>query len=263
MARRSIQLLTAAVLFSLAGTFALLVFPPLWEVFGPWYETLVKAPTWTYMAVLPIAVALVYLPQLGASLLTKVFLWGTVIGAAAELIGTITGLPFGTYVYTGWLGPKIMGHVPWFIPLSWFAMGLVAFDLAGRLVRPGTLRVIVGAAFLTLWDVSLDPAMSKAFPFWVYPDGGFFYGMPLSNWGGWLLVSFIIMAGFEFLLGDRKPRAAEARYLYLINCLFPLGLSALYGLWGAVLAGAVATAVVMVSTREGAALARLKLVLNP
>ncbi|NNE70376.1 MAG: carotenoid biosynthesis protein, partial [Rhodothermales bacterium] len=167
------------------------------------------------------------------------------VGAGAELLGTTTGFPFGSYFYTHWLGPQMLGHVPWFIPPSWFALGLVSFDLASRLGRTGWQRIGLAAVFLTLWDVSLDPAMSRAFPFWTYPDGGFFYGMPLSNWVGWLFTGTVIMMGFEWMLRDRQAHSPLAPAVYLVNCLFPIGLSLLYGLWWAVLAGLVATFVVL------------------
>jgi uncharacterized membrane protein len=42
------------------------------------------------------------------------------LSLASELIGTGTGYPFGNYEYTGGLGYKILGRVPFSIPLSWF-----------------------------------------------------------------------------------------------------------------------------------------------
>lgn len=244
-ARIALGVLAGAAGFSLAGTLFLRVFPQAMAVIGPYYATLVKAPTWLFMGTLPVLVFLMYLPVLGSRKTTAIALFSCAVGAAAELIGTTTGYPFGTYEYTFWLGHKFLGHVPWLIPPSWFALGLVSYDLGSRVAKSSAARIALGAVMLTAWDVSLDPAMSKAFPFWTYPDGGEFYGMPLTNWAGWLLVSAIIMVGIESLVGGKASRSALAPQVYLINCLFPIGLSLAYGLWGAVLAGLVVTALVL------------------
>ena len=237
------------ILFSLAGSLFLKLFPASMAFFGPYYPILVKAPTWIYMALLPVLPALMYGPVLGWGRLAFFALWGSAVGAASELIGTTTGFPFGAYAYTDWLGPKILGHIPYFIPLSWFAMSILSFDLARRVVRGRVGRVAVAALFMVCWDVALDPAMSRAFPFWYYPGGGFFYGMPLSNWLGWLGVSLVIMAGYEFIGGGLPASDRWAPVVYLLNGLFPLLLSLLYGLYGAFVIGGVALAVPLLAIR--------------
>ncbi|NND71610.1 MAG: carotenoid biosynthesis protein [Rhodothermales bacterium] len=232
-----------SIVFSLAGSLFLRLFPATGQFFGPYYETLVKAPTWTYMSLLPLIPILMYRRQLGARTLGILFGIGAIIGGLSEFIGTTTGYPFGTYAYTAWLGPKLAGHVPYFIPLSWFAMSVVSFDLAGRIARTATSQILLGAAFMVLWDVSLDPAMSRAFPFWYYPDGGFFYGMPLINWFGWYVVSIVIMSGYAITLGGTRLIHSNAGLFYALNCAFPLMLSLIYGLEGAFVIGVVATTV--------------------
>ena len=171
------------------------------------------------------------------------------VGGASELIGTTTGFPFGAYEYTSWLGPKLFGHVPYFIPLSWFAMSILSLDLAQRVTGSRLGRIALGALFMVIWDVSLDPAMSRAFPFWVYPGGGFFYGMPLSNWLGWFGVSLVILSGYEFIGGGLPASRRWAPVLYGLNALFPLLLSLLYGLYGAFVIGALTLAIPFLAFR--------------
>ena len=231
-----------SICFSFAGTLLLQAVPSLMAVFGPYYTQLVKAPTWTYMTLLAILPVLMYYRSLGWPLMAFFIVWGSLIGGLSEYLGTTTGFPFGAYSYTGWLGPKLFGHVPYFIPPSWFAMAIISLDLARRLATSRWGRILLATIFMTLWDVSLDPAMSRAFPFWTYPDGGFFYGMPASNWAGWLLVSVIIMIGYEYLGGGLKETHSWAPWLYVLNCVFPLSISLLYGLYGAVVVGLLAMA---------------------
>ena len=170
-------------------------------------------------------------------------LWGSFIGGLSELVGTTTGFPFGAYSYTHWLGPKLLDHVPYFIPLSWFALSILSLDLARRLTTSRLQRIVVAAVFMTLWDVALDPAMSRAFPFWEYPGGGFFFGMPASNWAGWLGVTVIIVWGYEVIGGGLPQPSRWAPWLYALNGLFPLGISLIYGLVPAFFIGAVAVAI--------------------
>jgi putative membrane protein len=93
--------------------------------------------------------------------------------------------------------------------------------------------------------------MSMAFPFWTYPEGGFFFGMPFSNWLGWFGVSLVIMAGFEFLGGGRPQRHPWAIPFFVVNCAFPFLLSVLYGYPTAALYGIAATAAVVLIVRTG------------
>ncbi len=236
-----------AIAFSVLGMLLLKLVPSSMALFGPYYPTLVKAPTWTYMALLPVLPVLMYVRALGAGRMAFFVAWGCVIGGASELVGTQAGIPFGEYFYTSWLGPKIAGHVPYFIPPSWFAMSIVSLDLARRVARlagGGRLaRIFLGTAFMVLWDVSLDPAMNFAFPFWQYPGGGFFYGMPLSNWLGWAAVTFVIMAGYEWIGGGLPASSRWAPWVYALNALFPLAISALQGVYGAAVFGLAALAV--------------------
>lgn len=241
-------LFVGSICFSVAGMLLLKLFPSTLSLFGPIYTKLVKTPTWTFMAMLALLPVLMYGPLLGWKRLAGFVLWGCVVGATGELIGTmgvveIQGipLPFGEYHYTEWLGPKIADHVPYFIPPSWFAMSIVSMDLARRVTRRRWGYILLGTTFMVLWDVSLDPAMNRAFPFWEYAADGFFFGMPFSNWCGWFGVSLIILVGYEWMRGDREIRHERAPTLYALNCFFPIAISLLRDLYLAALIGTVAT----------------------
>jgi carotene biosynthesis associated membrane protein len=240
----------SAMGFSIGGSLLLKLVPSAMALFGPFYPTLVKFPTWTYMAILPLIPILLYSPAIGWKTTFLAFLVGSGIGGASELIGTTTGFPFGPYAYTFWLGPQILNHVPYFIPPSWFAMSIVSFELAGRVTVHPLARAPLAALFMVFWDVSLDPAMSRAFPFWTYPEGGFFYGMPLSNWAGWFIVSLVIMGVYSVLLRNKQLFHSWSPMFYLLNCAFPLTISLLHGLHGAVVAGIIATAVPLIMSRN-------------
>ena len=253
-------LFAGSILFSVAGTMLLSFFPVMagkalgWIAvnLGLSLEALVKGPTWVYMALMPILTLLLYLPALGPRRSILFLLWGSVIGATAELVGTQTGIPFGAYAYSDLLGAKIAGHVPWFIPPSWYAMSLLSYDLARRLELRAWGTVALAAVFMVLWDVALDPAMTTPVAvgrsFWSYAGGGIYFGMPLVNWVGWLLTSALIAWGYEKLLGGLDYRAAWAPLLYAVNVLFPVFVCFAYGAALAGVLGLVALALTLVLT---------------
>jgi putative membrane protein len=121
------------------------------------------------------------------------------LGLAAEWAGTRSGFPFGAYRYTGLLRPAV-ATVPLVVPLAWAAMGLPAYAVGAAVARGRAGRIAAGAVALTAWDLFLDPQMiSNGFWRWAHP--GPYHGVPLSNFAGWLLVSAVLMAVFDVLLG--------------------------------------------------------------
>lgn len=239
-----------SISFSVAGMLFLNLFPSSMAFIGPYYPTLVKAPTWTFMVMLAVLPLLMYGPALGWDRMALFLGWGCFVGGASELIGT-TGLltiggvplPFGEYQYTQWLGPKIAGHVPYFIPPSWFAMSIISLDLARRITARRWRALLLGTLFMVLWDVSLDPAMNRAFPFWNYAADGFYFGMPFSNWCGWAVVTLAILLGYEYVGTGSLIENPWAPWVYALNCLFPIAISLLQGLHGAALIGTAAATI--------------------
>ncbi|MEZ4414494.1 MAG: carotenoid biosynthesis protein [Gemmatimonadota bacterium] len=159
----------------------------------------------------------------------------------SEWVGTGYGLPFGPYRYTGLLGPRIGGRVPWSIPISWFLMALPSFLLARHAFRRRgrALRLVAGAALLTIWDLALDPAMSHLIPYWVWGEPGPYYGMPLVNLVGWMLTGLVLMMVLERLGAADWGTALPPQWLrgyYTLILAMPVGMLALAGVWGAVAA---------------------------
>jgi putative membrane protein len=123
----------------------------------------------------------------------KTFAIVAVLSYLAELIGSTTGIPFGKYYYTGLLQPQLAG-VPLLIPLAWLMMLPPAWAIAeiilGKSSRLITFAMLAAAAF-TAWDLFLDPQM-VGWGFWVWEQPGSYFGIPLMNYLGWLVVSGLI-----------------------------------------------------------------------
>jgi phytoene/squalene synthetase len=72
--------------------------------------------------------------RLGVRRALLIFAFGFTISLASELAGTGTGYPFGSYSYSGLLGYKIGGLVPFNIPTSWFFMLYASLAICGRVL---------------------------------------------------------------------------------------------------------------------------------
>ncbi len=135
------------------------------------------------------------------------------LGLGAEAVGVRTGVPFGEYAYAGTLGPQVAG-VPLVVPLAWVMMAYPCLLLGRRLardaarrsrrLRPSSLVVIATGGFaLASWDLFLDPQMVAAGNWtWVSPSPALpgVPGVPITNFGGWLLVALLMMAALETVL---------------------------------------------------------------
>jgi putative membrane protein len=122
--------------------------------------------------------------------------------------------------------------------------------MTGRLLQPADSSgakwrwSVVAALFLVAWDVSMDPAMVHT-AHWTWGSGqqfrdaglpqwlvafftrDAFYGMPLSNWGGWFLTGLVVS---RVMLAIMPPSVVAARIapsrlpivLYAANGIMPV-----------------------------------------
>jgi putative membrane protein len=145
------------------------------------------------------------------------------LGFAVETIGVVTGLPYGEFYYGDALGPKLGGIVPYVLPLSWvpLVLGAVAAARPPASVRPlrRTLWVLTAAVLLVAIDGVLDPGAARL-GIWIWPEGGAYYGVPLSNYAGWLL-SGALAATLTLALGDWWKHAPPSPAL-LDSCIVAL-----------------------------------------
>lgn len=117
----------------------------------------------------------------------------------AEWLGSTTGFPFGAYDYTPNLQPQLWG-VPLLIPLAWLMMlgpswAIAQGILANKIDTPQRRLAFIGlsALAMTSWDLYLDPQM-VGWGFWVWDNPNGYFGIPWSNYLGWLLVSGVVTA---------------------------------------------------------------------
>jgi putative membrane protein len=149
-----------------------------------------------------------------------------------ELVGVATGWPYGEFAYLVDLGPMLAGSVPLGLPVFFLPLVvnsyLLVILLFGRHTRRAVVRLPVVAAVVLWMDVVLDPG-AVALGFWAYDAGGVYYGVPASNYLGWVLSAAVSVAVLDWGF-DRV-----ALHQRLTQCPFLLDdLVSFVILWGAV-----------------------------
>ena len=127
-------------------------------------------------------------------------------GFVAEVVGVHTGAPFGSYHYTGGLGPVVAG-VPLTVGLAWVMMSWPSTCVANRLTQRLWMRVLIATIALAAWDVFLDPQMVDAHHWQWHGQPPHLPGIddvPLSNFGGWIAVSAVLMVLLHVLVGRTR-----------------------------------------------------------
>ncbi len=130
-----------------------------------------------------------------------------IFGVLALLIETsaiITGFPYGHFGYSELLGYKLFGYTPWTVALAWTPLVLGIYAVVRRTVGNQILRVVLIAVFLVIFDLVIDPGAVKI-GFWRYQGGGPFYGVPVSNFVGWVFSGTIAGIVMEIFAAIRKP----------------------------------------------------------
>jgi uncharacterized membrane protein len=244
--------------------------PPEWIDPAMWAWSYAAGMKWTgaaYIATGFVAAAAGWMAVAGFRRGLAGILVVVAISLGIEMMGVVTGFPFGSYAYGTALGPRVLGLVPAVIPLSWFMMLYASMAIAVRFGRGVVGTAAIASLGLLAWDVLMDPAMSAAFPFWSWHTGGMYFGMPLVNWLGWLFTGFVIAVPLLALAGYRPAGTNPSRYqaadgggvaerlrgqqmplvLYALNGIFPFALALTKGMLVAAVVGGVVMAAFLAS----------------
>ncbi|MFN6963071.1 MAG: isopentenyl-diphosphate Delta-isomerase [Pyrinomonadaceae bacterium] len=123
---------------------------------------------------------------------------------AVELSAIVTGFPYGHFGYSHLLGGRIFDLVPWTVAFAWTPLVLGSYAVAARLTAGRAGRITLGAALLVAVDLVLDPAAVRL-GFWRYAEPGVYYGVPFSNFSGWLLSGLAGVALLDALVARFRP----------------------------------------------------------
>lgn len=166
--------------------------------------------------------------QFGAGRTLAFLATGYLVAWSAELSSIHTGFPFGWYIYIpATVDQEIwVAGVPFMDSLSYVFLAYASYSLALLALGPHGRQgwrfpledhqllhswrtTILGAVLTTTLDVVIDPLALRGYRWFLgqiygYPEPGFYFGIPLANFAGWLLVSFILIRLLQFLL-SRLP----------------------------------------------------------
>jgi putative membrane protein len=145
------------------------------------------------------------------------------VGYVMEALGVRTGFPFGPYAFTDGMGPKLF-MVPILMGPAYLGMGYIAWTLARVILTSGGPAKLTGSWVITVplsasfvmvaWDLSIDPALSTVGHYWIWPHGGAYFGVPVSNFLGWYLTNYLIYQSFAVYL---RRRCASQTQLPLVH----------------------------------------------
>jgi uncharacterized membrane protein len=136
-----------------------------------------------------------------------------IVGGAVENFGVLTGIPFGHYYFTSVMGPRIL-FVPVLLALAYVGMAYLSWTLAILILRQASNSVLAGSPAVTVpliasfimvaWDVAMDPVWSTVLHAWIWRDGGIYFGVPISNFLGWLFTAYVIFQLFALYVRKRS-----------------------------------------------------------
>jgi len=181
--------------------------------------------------------------NLGVTLL--IFAVFTLISGAVETVGALTGVPFGSYEYTGAFGPVLFGVLPLSIPLAWWVVVwplhcLIHSALAGK----GSIILvpIYTAIGAVMADLIIEPAATLVQGYWIWEGPGVYYGVPWVNFLGWFGTAFVLSFLAQTLLPHSPFKREELKMpvWVLSTTIFSfVVVSVAHGKWGVILIAAV------------------------
>ena len=150
---------------------------------------------------------------------------------AIEYIGVTTDRPYGAFSYLIELGPMV-GDIPLALPLFFIPLVANAYLLtilfAPRFTDAWYRRLPIAVGFVIAIDLVLDPA-AVAIGFWAFDAGGMYYGVPASNYLGWLISGTIAVLAVELAIDVPTLRERAGDCVFILDDLVSFIL-----LWGVI-----------------------------
>ena len=156
-----------------------------------------------------------------------------------EYVGVTTGWPYGFFEYGVELGPMLLDTVPIGLPIFFFPLVLNSYLLCllllGDRASRWAIRLPAVIATVLLVDLVLDPG-AVALGFWAYDGGGAYYGVPWSNYLGWVLSATVAVGLFDLAFDwmDLVARVQSCAFMLddLVSFVILWGLiNAYFGNW--------------------------------
>jgi putative membrane protein len=176
----------------------------------------------------------VCVPHVGWRRCLTFTLAGYCIAFGSEWLSINTGFPYGWYYYIDTTSRRELwvAGVPFFDSLSYVFLAYCSYSTALFILSPlkvwrwnivtlETQRIrrsfaalLLGSFLQTCLDIVIDPVALQGRRWFLgqiygYREAGIHFGVPLSNYGGWLLTSFFLIAAFQLIDARRSEDAAR------------------------------------------------------
>ncbi len=142
-----------------------------------------------------------------------------VISNLFENLSVMYSFPFGGFHHSEATGPRLF-NIPWLATPTYMAMGYISWSVAQVLVgrtQPAHWRErvwsasIIAAFVFTMWDLSNDAVFHTINKAFFYDHPGPWFGVPMSNFAGWLLTTVLIYGAFSAWLARQAKRDLAIR----------------------------------------------------
>jgi len=165
------------------------------------------------------------------------FLITWVVSNFFEALSIQTGFPFGFYQYVDMPGPRIF-EVPLLIMFAYFAMGYISWMISHVLTGQYLKKLegkqifivpLIASFIMVMWDLCIDPLSSTLVPLWIWKSPGAYFGVPITNYFGWFLVTFIFFQIFALYL-SKYDRIENQEITILSSKTFWIEVITVYGI---------------------------------
>ncbi len=166
---------------------------------------------------------------------TSIFtLAGYFIAFGSEWLSINTGFPYGWYYYIDTTSCRELwiAGVPFFDSLSYVFLSYCSYatalfiisplkswrwnliTLETRAIRRSFSALLLGSFLQTFLDIVIDPVALQGRRWFLgqiygYREAGLHFGVPLSNYAGWLLTSFCLIAALQLIDARRLDDAPK------------------------------------------------------
>jgi putative membrane protein len=144
-----------------------------------------------------------------------------VISNLFENLSVMYGFPFGGFHHSEATGPRLF-NIPWLATPTYMAMGYISWSVAQVLVgrtQPAHWRdrvwsaAVIAAFVFTMWDLSNDAVFHTINKAFFYDHPGPWFGVPMSNFAGWLLTTVLIYGAFGTWLAREATHDLTIRFI--------------------------------------------------
>ena len=113
--------------------------------------------------------------------------------------------------------------------LSWTTAHILSGKFTPKIQgKQIVLLPFLGSFVMVMWDIVMDPILSTVQGEWIWEDGGFYFGVPLTNYFGWFLTVFLIYLVFAIFIsqqtGKQYSTKVNSRLYWLSIPLMYLGI---------------------------------------